>query len=103
MLLLLKFFLSFQAILQFANYMTYGRILTEKDMEHLLLLDEDTFTLNQFDSEIMYMFERGYTAPLPLSFLNPLCKYYINDVGQVPRWSKLHKKIERCFRELAKK
>lgn len=55
----------------------------------------DNANLNSFRTSIL-MLPIGYISTVNSLF----AKYYISDIGMVPRWSKFHKQIESKYQEL---
>lgn len=55
--------------------------------------------LNSFDSNMIYIGNLPYITNVPFDILG---KYYIYDIGIVPRWSKSHKLIKAEFEKLKK-
>jgi hypothetical protein len=55
-------------------------------------LDESKLSLNQFNSSILNT--NCYIKKVPFSIFS---KYYISTLGTIPRWSKLHKRVNEYF------
>lgn len=81
---------------EFATFHTYGFVIS-KEMSNLFMnLNPSTMSLNQYDSSILNLGfgPNFYVSKVPFSII---CKYQISDVGVVPRFSKLHYKIEKYY------
>jgi len=78
---------------------TYGRFISKKDAEEFMYLDENKLSKNPFNS---YMLKTGKTfiSNVPFNFFS---KYYIDGVGVILRWSKLHKKVEEYYEMISHK
>jgi hypothetical protein len=57
------------------------------------------YKLNTRDPSILMNDDKPYITNVPFSFW---CKYHIEGIGTIPKWSKLHRDIERKFDELLK-
>lgn len=90
------FIATFLAVIinELANYLTYGGFIPKKVIEQFIRLDESKVKLNRFDYEIIS------TTPFIATHLSIFSKYYIDKIGQIPRWSKLHKKIKNMHKNL---
>ena len=60
----------------------------------------DGYEINEYGSEQLYKCNSPYIATFPVNLRTILWKYDIDNYGPVWRWSKLHKDIERKFKEL---
>jgi hypothetical protein len=78
-------------LLEFANLMTYGGFINKRLSISLMNLKEDNLRLNPFNPSIL-----GGT-PYISTHKSLLCKYHVQGIGQVPRWSKLHNRIEEYY------
>lgn len=59
----------------------------------------DGYKLNKFDYNIMNKWN-DFNSPYIAVRNSLLSKYYIEQIGKVPRWSKLHNQIRKKFRQL---
>jgi hypothetical protein len=76
-----------------SSFAVMGWFISKEDAERFMDLPEDKIWLNSFDTNILS------TSPyITKTLTSVLCKYYIEGVGSVPRWSKLHKRIEYYYR-----
>lgn len=75
-----------------STFVVYGCFVSKKDTELLMNLDPKNIELNAYDKSMLCT--RPFITTLPFSVI---AKYYINDKGIVPRWSKLHKKIKEYY------
>jgi hypothetical protein len=92
--LILSCFIWFELV----DIVVYGKYLSAKTCEKYLNLDSTSLRLNIFDSSILTgggMDTFIATIPFKPSILG---KYYIDGVGIVPRWSKLHKRINEYYK-----
>lgn len=81
-------------IIEISCYLVYGPFISKEFQKYFLNLEKSDYSLNSFDSSILII--RNTKSIYRLSF-RLLCKYYITGVGQVPRWTKLHTKIEEYY------
>jgi hypothetical protein len=86
------------ALFEFATFMCYGSFISKSDADFYMNLDVSKLMVNPIDNEILYWYsspELGdYIGHVPDSIFS---KYYINKIGRVPRWSKLHRKINEYY------
>jgi len=83
-----------------ATWMVYGSLIKDEDWVPILEIQiQKRPELNRFDSDIIYIGKLPYITDVPFDILG---KYYISNVGVVPRWSKSHKIIEAEFEKLKK-
>lgn len=75
----------------------YGGFVAKEVAEVYMNLDETQLTLNKSYPHILNT--NCFIAPLPFSIFS---KYYINGLGTVPRWSKLHRRINEYYAIAAK-
>lgn len=78
--------------IELANYTVFGKYLNRNYDINL-----DNYWLNSYDTSMLSAFNMHYITNLPIPIFG---KYYIGEIGIVPRWSKLHKKIKNKFKEL---
>lgn len=72
----------------------YGRFVSEELTEVYMNLDTSKLQLNRFSASILNTGTKAYIATVPFSLFS---KYHINELGTVPRWSKLHKQINKYY------
>lgn len=94
--------LLFLFIWEFSVFCVYGKFISKQTTDEFMNLDQSKLSINQYNSSILmdwskYPLARGIST-LPFSIFS---KYYINDIGIIPRWSKLHKQIK-LYYEVAK-
>lgn len=77
---------------EIATFIVFGCFASKKDTELLMNLDPKNLELNKYSKSILRT--EPFISTLPFSIF---AKYYINDKGIVPRWSKLHKKIKEYY------
>jgi hypothetical protein len=80
------------AIIEFATFMTYGGFVSKQITDVYMNLDESNLRLNQFDPSILST--NSYITNVPFSVFS---KYHISGLGTIPRWSKLHKRVNEYF------
>lgn len=80
---------------EFAVLLTYGSFINKTHIDYFSDLKPDDYWLNSLDTSIIGLEnKRGFITNLPFSIFS---KYYIDGYGTVPRWSKLHKKINEYY------
>lgn len=84
--------LGLVAIMEFATLIVYGGFVSKQITDVYMNLDESKLRLNQFNPSILST--NHYITNVPFSVFS---KYHIEGLGTVPRWSKLHKKINEYF------
>jgi len=75
-------------IAELSTFLTYGWFVSKKVTETYMNLDEDELELNIYDPSILIIGNTFISTNL-FSFTS---KYHIDDLGVVPRFSKLEKK-----------
>lgn len=80
--------------MEFANFMTYGKFVSKQITDVYMNLDETKIILNIYSSSILYISKDCYIARIRFSIFT---KYYIEGLGTIPRWSKLHKRVNDYF------
>lgn len=85
------------AVSEFATVISMGRFIPKKIRNAFMHLDTTKMRLNRYDPSILNLNKNMWVTNTPLSILS---KYYINNFGTVPRWSKLHREIERYYEEV---
>lgn len=91
-MIILYCLLAFVAIMQLATFITYGGFVSKQITDEYMNLDESELRLNTLNPSILST--NCCIATVPFSIFS---KYYINGQGTVPRWSKLHKRINEYF------
>ena len=84
-------------VLEFGTFVVYGGPISKDTTDMYMLAYEDEISLNVFNKSILHINSKilnRYISTLPFSIFS---KYYIYGLGVVPRWSKLHKKINQYF------
>lgn len=83
-------------VIELSTYIVYGGYLNKEEGSKYLYLDRDKMYLNMFSSSII-MIEGSSKSinTLPFTFT---AKYYISGEGIVPRWSKLHRRINEYYK-----
>ena len=84
--------LGLVAIAEFATFMTYGGFVSKQIADVYMNLDESKLRLNQFNPSILST--NCYITNVPFSIFS---KYHISGLGTIPRWSKLHKRVNEYF------
>lgn len=77
-----------------------GTFIPKEIREVYMNLDTSKMRLNPYELSILYLKEGIWVADTPIPIL---CKYYIQGVGTIPRWSKLHKEINKYYAEVHRK
>lgn len=95
MILLIGF--AILVLFEFSIFMSIGPI-TRLNSDYNI----DDYSLNQFNSTIINAYDNQEKTPYisTTPFPSLLFKYYIENNGIVPRWSRLHKKIDQKFKQL---
>jgi len=78
--------------IELSTFLTYGGFVSKKVEEIYMNLDESQLRLNMYNPKILST--NHYITDVPISLL---VKYHIDGFGTVPRWYKLHKKINHYF------
>lgn len=78
----------------------YGTFISYEQKEEILNIDTDRLQLNSFNSSILCIWNWIWISEEPLWIL---CKYYIDWIWRVPRWSLAHKKIQEYYAIAMKK
>jgi len=89
--------LALIAIMELSTFIIYGGFISKQIEEVYMDLDESALRLNPYDHGILCT--NPYIASVPFSVF---AKYHISGIGRVPRWSKLHKRINEYFAIAAK-
>ncbi len=84
--------LSLIVLFEIITFSVYGWFIPKEIEVSFMDLDESKLRLNMFDSSILST--TPYITKLPVSIFS---QYYIEGLGVVPRWSKLHKKINQYY------
>jgi hypothetical protein len=77
------------------NRIVYGPLLNDK--EHLALIEKKVkydCKLNRYNPRILRSGKLPYVSTVVFSFFG---YYYMDEVGVIPRWSKMHKLIKQAF------
>jgi len=87
----------FGLVLDLSAFLTYGWFLNKRETEIYMNLDTSKLYLNMFSRNVlMWDTKIGYTyISIHYSLFS---KYDIDNVGVVPRWSKLHKRINEYYK-----
>ena len=75
---------------------TYGLFISKEDEKNFLDMDYSESYLNPYDKTIIDVGSHFITN-LPIGFF---AKYYISDIGIIPRWSPLHNKVKTLLKTL---
>lgn len=96
-LILIPIFIVIAAAMwEFASFKSYDGYASTKTQKNYMDLNPMDLKLNMYNKKILSWNSLAYDF---ISYApSILCKYYINDVGMVPRWSKLHKKINEYYK-----
>lgn len=82
---------------ELSKLICYGGYITDLEIYNSLVKHKDkNIRLNQFNPNIIDLGTLPFISTLPMPTFS---KYYINNMGMIPRWSKSHKLIEQCFKE----
>ena len=84
----------FAFIAELSTTLVYGWFVSKEVTDVYMNLDEDQLTLNQFNPSILMIGHRTYITNVPFSFFNV---FHIEGQGRIPRWSKLHNKVNEYF------
>jgi len=84
--------LGLVAAMEFATFMVYGGFVSKQITDVYMNLDESKLRLNKFNPSILST--NRYITNVQFSIFS---KYHIEGLGTVPRWSKLHKRINEYF------
>ena len=76
--------------MEIATILTYGVFISKEVEEAFMNINKSDIHLNYHDPSIL-MVRNTFITNLPFSLFS---KYYIENIGTIPRWSKLHKKIK---------
>jgi hypothetical protein len=91
-MIIIYYLLGLFAIIEFANFLVYGGFVSKKITDVYMNLDESKLRLNQFNPSILST--NCYITNVPFSIFS---KYHIEGLGTIPRWSKLHKRVNEYF------
>lgn len=94
--------LLIMSILSFyVNRSVYGKFVDDKKAVSYIVRAKNArrIRLNQFDDSIMQI-KNGSFIAIHRCIGLPISKWYIHDVGIVPRWTKTHRLIEKIYAEL---
>jgi len=88
--------------LELATFLTYGWFVGKHHQSKYINLKKEDIRLNMFDSSIIMIGDIDLMkgSCISLVYFSLFSKYYIEGIGLVPRWSKLHKKINEYYRYL---
>lgn len=98
-MIIIYFLLGIITVIEFSTFITYGKFVTKQITDEYMNLDESKLRLNLFNPSILnidgIIFDPySYIAEVPFSLFS---KYHISGLGTIPRWSKLHKRINEYF------
>lgn len=77
-----------------ATFSVYGRFISKEVTDTYMNLDESKLILNKYNPSILETNMSGFITNIPFSIFS---KYYISGLGTIPKWSKLHKRVEEYF------
>lgn len=86
---------------EMASYLIYGGFLKDKEIYQYIKNNEDKTDLNQFDLDILYIGENKYSyyaVKLPI-YCSIFTRYYINNLGRIPYWSKSYKLLKQMHKK----
>lgn len=83
-----------------ASWAAYGSFVNESKARNYIIKawNAGQFRINPFDNTIISIRGGSYIS----THSGIISKWYISDVGQVRRWGKTHKLIEKIYSELIK-
>jgi len=85
-------------IFEFASFITYGKWLRGDFLDRYFEKNWESYNgLNPYRPSMFY---GGYKPYLSKTLFRLFCGWYIEDIGQIPRWSKWHKKLNKRHEEL---
>lgn len=84
--------LTIVAIIEFVTFIVYDGFVSKQTTDVYMNLDESKLRLNTYNPSILMT--NCYISKVPFSIFS---KYHINGQGSVPRWSKLHKRINEYY------
>jgi hypothetical protein len=79
-------------VLEFATFSVYGSFVSKQITNVYMNLDESKLRLNPFNPSILST--PCFISNVPLGIFS---KYYISGLGTIPRWSKLHNRVNQYF------
>ena len=81
---------------EFSICSVYGGFISKEVEDVFMNLDENTLRLSSINSAILSTthFTSWYISTIGASLFS---KYHISGLGTVPRWSKLHKRIDQYY------
>lgn len=91
-MIIIYFLIGLVGIMEFATFMTYGGFVSKQTTDVYMNLDESKLRLNQFNPSILST--NSYITNVYFSLFS---KYHISGLGTIPRWSKLHKRVNEYF------
>jgi hypothetical protein len=102
MIIILILILAVLFVFEYITFIVYGGFISKEDINFYMNLDERNITINPWDNEILSLLYCNPPRPIKLHYIDYtpyslFSKYNINEIGLVPRWSKLHKKISKYY------
>lgn len=88
------------AITEWSSYSVYGKWLKDEDIQEFYKEAETSGTQNSVSSHWMISLWNSETFMAKVA-LELSCKYYIDGVGRIPRWSKYTKMFDELYPQLA--
>lgn len=88
-------------VVRLAAHIVFGGLLLDKDSLKSLedKINKGNNELNHYNSDIINVDNLFFISDIGFDIL---CKYHIDDVGTIPRWSKAHTLIDNEFKRLKK-
>lgn len=97
MIQLILIFIIFIIVCEFSNVVVLGWYISDRS---LLKIVEKAYKegtrFNLHTNRIVYL---GRLPFISMTTLSPTSKYYIDGVGMVPRWTKMHKIIKQAYKD----
>jgi len=81
------------------SLMIYGKPISEKTLDIFFRMSLLKYKLNKFNTSMFYGFNLPYISSISFCIF---AKWYVDDYGTIPRWSKWHKIINERHAELMK-
>jgi hypothetical protein len=83
-------YLALSAIIQIR---VFGPLKSERELDEFFEPRIDNFSVSPFNSSIMYV-AKGRDMKFVAKTSSLLSRWYIHDVGTIPRWSKWNKRLD---------
>ena len=81
-------------VFEVSTIITYNGFVSKKTINKYMKLNVKRLRINQYNPKILCTWESTFITNLPFSIF---AKYYIDELGMIPRWSKLHRRVKEYF------